>query len=179
MVLIPRRWNQVGGNDLPPMTVTRTPDRRGEHGNKPLKPIARGMPGDTGVTVVTCSCAHFPLHARLRALTERPAFPAPSVCEGHGFARPGRFARRGNVTTCLTPSLRKRSNPRPQGSKTDRFVAFAPREDWSLKVDATEMAKAQCWFNSLPRQPGGNEFCLRSANHKPSAPLPRFWAHLE
>jgi hypothetical protein len=34
------------------MTVTRKPDHRGEHeGNR--KTIARGMPGKTGVTVVT------------------------------------------------------------------------------------------------------------------------------
>jgi hypothetical protein len=35
-----------------PMTVSKKPDHRGEHeGNR--KTIARGMPGDSGVTVVT------------------------------------------------------------------------------------------------------------------------------
>jgi hypothetical protein len=36
---------------IPPVTVAKEPDRRGEHeGNR--KTIARGMPGDSGVTVV-------------------------------------------------------------------------------------------------------------------------------
>jgi hypothetical protein len=44
VVLTPRRRRQVGGNSFPLMTVTRKPDRRGEHeGNR--KTIARGMPG--------------------------------------------------------------------------------------------------------------------------------------
>jgi hypothetical protein len=47
--------------------VTRKPDHRGEHeGNR--KTIARGMPGKTGVTVVTTLS-----HARLRA------HPAPGI----------------------------------------------------------------------------------------------------
>jgi len=36
------------------MTVTKKPDRRGEH-EISRKTIARGMPGETGVTVVTNS----------------------------------------------------------------------------------------------------------------------------
>jgi hypothetical protein len=37
---------------IPQVTVAKEPDRRGEHeGNR--KTIARGMPGDSGVTVVT------------------------------------------------------------------------------------------------------------------------------
>jgi hypothetical protein len=49
------------------MTVTTKPDHRGEHeGNR--KTIARGMPGETGVTVVTVTAGvAFFLPARLRA----------------------------------------------------------------------------------------------------------------
>jgi hypothetical protein len=50
---------------IPLATVTTKPDHREDHeGNR--KTIARGMPGDAGVTVVTCSCAIFILHMRLR-----------------------------------------------------------------------------------------------------------------
>ena len=50
--------------------MAKEPDRRGEReGNR--KTIARGMPGDSGVTVVT-TCTLF------AAAHRRPAFPAPS-----------------------------------------------------------------------------------------------------
>jgi hypothetical protein len=48
------------------MTVTRKPDHRGEH-EVSRKTIAQGMPGDSGVTVVTTLVCFFHLHARLRA----------------------------------------------------------------------------------------------------------------
>jgi hypothetical protein len=40
------------------MTVTKKPDHRGEH-EVSRKTIARGMPGRSGVTVVTNSCAFY------------------------------------------------------------------------------------------------------------------------
>jgi hypothetical protein len=49
VVLTPRRWRQVGENKFSPMTVTKKPDRRGEY-DISRKTIARGMPGDSGVT---------------------------------------------------------------------------------------------------------------------------------
>ena len=61
VVLTPRRWRQVSGGRVgqtnlnPLATVTKKPDRRGGH-DISRKTIARGMPGDSGVTVVT-SCA--------------------------------------------------------------------------------------------------------------------------
>jgi hypothetical protein len=58
------------------MTVTIKPDHWGER-DISRKTIARGMPGVSGVTVVTISCAFYFLHAGLRRV-ERPAFPAPS-----------------------------------------------------------------------------------------------------
>jgi hypothetical protein len=43
-----------------------------------VKTIAPGMPGESGVTVVTMLVCFFHLHARLRARVSRPAFPVPS-----------------------------------------------------------------------------------------------------
>jgi hypothetical protein len=54
-------------------TVTRKPDHRGEH-EISRKTIARGMPGETGVTVVTMLVCFFTSHARLRAL-DAPGIP--------------------------------------------------------------------------------------------------------
>src|SRR5258707_10007486 len=55
-------------------------NKRGHRGEREVsrKTIARGMPGDPGVTVVTMLVCLFYLHARLRRFG-RPAFPAPSV----------------------------------------------------------------------------------------------------
>ena len=65
MVLTPRRWRQVSRVKRE-TTVTTKPDHRGEpEGNR--KTIARGMPGVSGVTVVTMLVCFFILHARLRA----------------------------------------------------------------------------------------------------------------
>jgi hypothetical protein len=53
VVLIPRRWNQVGCDAHPswPATVTTKPDHRKEHeGNR--KTIAQGMPECFGEPVV-------------------------------------------------------------------------------------------------------------------------------
>jgi hypothetical protein len=47
-----------------------------ESAEETVKTIARGMPGDSGVTVVTNSRDFF--YTRGRGRIERPAFPAPS-----------------------------------------------------------------------------------------------------
>jgi hypothetical protein len=58
------------------MTVATKPGHREEHeGNR--KTIARGMPGEPGVTVVTMLVC-FLLCMRGCGRIERPAFPAPS-----------------------------------------------------------------------------------------------------
>jgi hypothetical protein len=64
----------AGSNSL--ATVTTKPDHRGER-EVSRKTIARGMPGDTGVTVVTNSYA-FLFCMRGCGRIVRPAFPAPS-----------------------------------------------------------------------------------------------------
>ena len=59
---------------------------------KPLKPLARGMPGDPGVTVVTMLVC-FLLFARETAgALARPAFPAPSD-EGEILPNSGTWCR--------------------------------------------------------------------------------------
>jgi hypothetical protein len=52
VVLMPRRWHQVGEKQFSPATVANKPGHRGER-EVTVKTIARGMPGDSGVTVVT------------------------------------------------------------------------------------------------------------------------------
>jgi hypothetical protein len=52
VVLTPRRWRQVCERQLSQATVARKPGHRGER-DISRKTIARGMPGDSGVTVVT------------------------------------------------------------------------------------------------------------------------------
>src|SRR2546430_2749403 len=62
-------------------TVSNKPGHRGEHeGNR--KTIARGMPGETGVTVVTMLVCFVLFRTRGFGCIERPAFPAPSEVSG-------------------------------------------------------------------------------------------------
>src|SRR4051812_32531557 len=69
-------------------TVTTKPDHRGElEGNR--KTIARGMPGVSGVTVVTMLVCFFILHARLRA-HRAPGIPC-ALC----------YFRRANIAAKL------------------------------------------------------------------------------
>ncbi len=77
VVLMPRRWHQIGERQLSPMTGARKPGPRGERAIS-RKTIARGMPGVSGVTVVTNACAFYHT-TRGCGRIERPAFPAPSV----------------------------------------------------------------------------------------------------
>jgi hypothetical protein len=79
-----------------------------------VKTIARGMPGDTGVTVVTMLVCFFISHTRLRA-QRGPAFPAPSRFGGRGQTQLGRAgaARRwpyASVRAC------RRSGSRPSAA---------------------------------------------------------------
>ena len=61
-------------------TVARKPGHRGEH-DIGVKTIARGMPADSGVTVVTTLVCLF-FYTRGYGRIERPAFPAPSEFQG-------------------------------------------------------------------------------------------------
>jgi hypothetical protein len=69
--------------------------------HKSLKPFARGMPGATGVTVVTMLVCFFQPHTRLRARWT-PGIPCALSLEGRRiFQGPGRQLRRGNVASCV------------------------------------------------------------------------------
>jgi hypothetical protein len=74
VVLMPRRWHQVSDNAyaLRLTTVANKPGHRGERAIS-RKTIARGMPGVSGVTVVTTLVCFFISHTRLRA------HPAPGI----------------------------------------------------------------------------------------------------
>src|SRR6476659_5142371 len=63
-------------------TVSNKRGHRGEH-EVSRKTIARGMPGRSGVTVVTTLVCFFHC-TRGCGRIERPAFPAPSVTRGPG-----------------------------------------------------------------------------------------------
>jgi hypothetical protein len=52
VVLVPRRWDQVGGNNFRRRRWQKSPVTE-EITKETVKTIARGMPGETGVTVVT------------------------------------------------------------------------------------------------------------------------------
>src|SRR3981081_4493332 len=75
------------------MTVTKKPDHRGEH-EVSRKTIARGMPGRSGVTVVT-TLVCFLLCTRGCGRIRRPAFPAPSEFQGERLTHNSGASRRG------------------------------------------------------------------------------------
>ena len=62
-------------------TVTNKPDRRGER-EVSRKTIARGVPGRSGVTVVTMLVCFILFRTRGCGRIARPAFPAPSEFSG-------------------------------------------------------------------------------------------------
>src|SRR5258705_4129816 len=76
-------------------TVSNKPGHRGEH-EVSRKTIARGMPGRSGVTVVTMLVCLF-FYTRGCGRIERPAFPAPSEFQeaGRFLQNLGRIAPRG------------------------------------------------------------------------------------
>jgi hypothetical protein len=68
VVLTPRRWRQVGDNACAlRLRRWQTSPVTGESAKETVKTIARGMPGGSGVTVVTTLVCFFISHARLRA----------------------------------------------------------------------------------------------------------------
>src|SRR5258705_7182700 len=84
-------------------TVSNKPGHRGEH-EVSRKTTARGMPGRSGVTVVTTLVCF--LHCtRGCGRIERPAFPAPSDLQkagnsGQNFGRVAPRDREAMVCTC-------------------------------------------------------------------------------
>jgi hypothetical protein len=68
----------------------------GESTKETVKTIARGMPGESGVTAVTNACAFYTTHAAAGRI-ERPAFPAPSDLRGQDFSRQNSREIRGEI----------------------------------------------------------------------------------
>src|SRR5205814_7749664 len=101
--MAPARTAKSCGSDAPMLasslreeaqaTVSNKPGHRGEHeGNR--KTIARGMPGETGVTVVTTLvCSLHLSHARLR-VHRAPGIPCALFSWANEFAKLGRLAPR-------------------------------------------------------------------------------------
>src|SRR3977135_4307843 len=85
------------------MTVTKKPDHRGEH-EVSRKTIARGVPGNPGVTVVT-TLVCFLLCTRGCGRIRRPAFPAPSEFRERQVYGKNRAKHRGAIAKPCPASL--------------------------------------------------------------------------
>src|SRR6266566_4024210 len=105
--MAPTRTAKSCGSDAPMLasslreeaqaTVSNKPGHRGEHEGS-RKTIARGMPGETGVTVVTTLvCSLHLSHARLR-VHRAPGIPC-ALCFlwAEGFTHSSGTSRRGNA----------------------------------------------------------------------------------
>jgi hypothetical protein len=88
VVLTPRRWRQVCGvasaqpgldKTYPQVMVANKPGSPGRARRKPLKPLRAGMPGDSGVLVVTRVRSTTTKCTRGRGCNGHPAFPTPSL----------------------------------------------------------------------------------------------------
>jgi hypothetical protein len=82
---------------------------------KPLKPLRAGMPGDSGVLVVTRVRSTTTKCTRGRGCNGHPAFPTPSFGR-EIYQRLGRMARRGceRVSRIRTTSLRAKRGSNPE-----------------------------------------------------------------
>jgi len=80
----------------------------GESAKETVKTIARGKPVESGVTVVTTSCAHLFLHARLR-VQRAPGFPCALCSRGWYWQSSGVFTRRDRAGVCAGAA----GSPRP------------------------------------------------------------------
>ena len=119
VVLTPRRWRQVCGvasaqpgldKTYPQVMVAKQPSP-GRARRKPLKPLRAGMPGDSGVLVVTRVLSTNTKCTRGCGCNGHPAFPTPSL--GGRFSNASGASRGEGVKVYLdSSSLRaQRSNP--------------------------------------------------------------------
>src|SRR6476659_10708928 len=113
--------------------------------NKPLKPFARGMPDENGVIRCDLLVCFFSFAREAAGRVDRPAFPAPLILRGQVSLKPtcGARAARSHQRGC-------------------DGLAVIP--GWSEGPDPESRSPNG---EHLARQLPGNEFCLRSANHKP------------
>jgi hypothetical protein len=120
---------------IAPMTGARKPGPREEHeGNR--KTIARGMPGETGVTVVTTLVCLLHLHARLRA-HQTPGIPC-ALCRAEGAIElkiRARFALRKRGVMLINADRSAIFGARiPRLSK--RFYRVGKDEKWPSLIPA-------------------------------------------
>jgi hypothetical protein len=101
VVLTPRRWRQVCGFNSQ-ATVTTKPDHRGEREGS-RKTIARGMPGDSGVTVVTNARVYYTPRAAAGASGARHSL-RPLMSEG-GMLLAKLARMRGEIADLCPTSL--------------------------------------------------------------------------
>ena len=81
-------------------TVATKPGHRGEReGNR--KTIAQGVPGETGVTVVTMLVCFVLFRTRGFGRIGRPAFPAPSDFSGAGLQSKTRAKGAARSRSCV------------------------------------------------------------------------------
>jgi len=92
MVLTPRRWRSSLAEVIPQMTVTKSPIT-GESTKETVKTIARGMPGVSGVTVVTNARVYYTPRAAAGAPSARHSL-RPLILRAEVLAKLGRFASR-------------------------------------------------------------------------------------
>jgi hypothetical protein len=95
VVLTPRRWRQVGGNNFCWRRWQESPVTW-ESAKQPLKPLRAGMPGDPGATVVTNACALLP-YTRGCGCNGHPAFPTPFDFWGERYTHNSGASRRENA----------------------------------------------------------------------------------
>ena len=153
MVLTPRRWRQVRGSNFRGRRWQTSPVTE-ESTKETVKTIARGMPGVSGVTVVTtlvclfyfaceaagASCAR---HS-LRPLIEEGGTSEQNSREMRGEI--AKLCQRMTAAVCFRHcEPRGRANARPmtgsakqsierQKRKLDCFVANAPRNDGWIQL---------------------------------------------
>jgi hypothetical protein len=104
VVLTPRRWRQVLRSCVGPTGLRQniSADDGGKRARSPgrarhkrLKPLRAGMPGDSGVLVVTRVLSTNTKCTRGRGCNGHPAFPTPSVFLGERFINDSGASRRG------------------------------------------------------------------------------------
>jgi hypothetical protein len=124
VVLTPRRWRQVSLGFSREATVAKEPGHRGER-EISRQTIAQGMPGATGVPVVSNSCAFYIAHEAAGASFARHSLRPPNLSRAL-LGKTRAKSCRGNANARLSSSsLRaKRSNPESfHGNSLDCFVA--------------------------------------------------------
>jgi hypothetical protein len=107
VVLMPRRWHQVGGNKFPPPTVARKPGHRGERviSRKPLRREGRMLPLNlyARVRFFLCNFAHETAGAARTRSSLRPLY-----FRGRNEPAIPRAKQAAGMRSHVLPSLRRK-----------------------------------------------------------------------